>query len=304
MANGRNSVKAAVVQAAPVIMNKEATVEKALTLIKKAASKGAQIIVFPEAFISAYPRGLTFGAVIGSRTMEAREDWLRYYKSSVSVPGNTTEVLGQAAAEANVYLTMGITEKEGGTLYCTVLYFGPDGRLLAKHRKLKPTGLERFVWGEGDGSTLSVIDTPYGTIGGLICWENYMPLARAAMYKKGVSIYIAPTADSRDEWQCTMRHTALEGRCFVLSCNQFVTKNMYPKDLKYYKDLEKEPEIMCPGGSTMIDPLGKYVIEPVYNREEILIADLDLNMIIKSRLDFDPVGHYARPDVLELIIHE
>ncbi len=304
MNNTSKSVKVAVVQAAPVIMNREATVEKALKLIKEAATKGAQVVVFPEAFISAYPRGLTFGAVVGSRTMEAREDWLRYYESSVSVPGEATEILGQAAAEANIYLTMGITEKEGGTLYCTVLYFGPRGELLAKHRKLKPTGLERFVWGEGDGSTLSTVNTPYGTIGGLICWENYMPLARAAMYKKGVSIYVAPTADSRDEWQCTMRHIALEGRCFVLSCNQFVTKDMYPKDLKYYRDLETEPEIMCRGGSTIIDPLGKYVVEPVYDREEILIADLDLDMVIKSRLDFDPVGHYARPDVLELIIHE
>ncbi|HQD41763.1 MAG TPA: carbon-nitrogen hydrolase family protein [Bacillota bacterium] len=304
MTNTQKSVRAAVVQAAPVIMNREATVEKTLTLIKEAASKGARIIVFPEAFISAYPRGLTFGAVIGSRPMESREDWLRYYESSIAVPGETTEILGQAAAEAKAFLVIGVIEKDGGTLYCTSLYFGPDGRLLAKHRKLKPTGLERLVWGEGDGSTLAVVDTPYGKLGGLICWENYMPLARTAMYMKGVSIYVAPTADARDEWQCTMRHIALEGRCFVLSCNQFVTKDMYPKDLMYYKDLEAQPEIMCRGGSTIIDPLGKYVVEPVYNREEILVADLDLDMIVKSRLDFDPVGHYSRPDVFELIIHE
>jgi nitrilase len=304
MTNRPNSVRAAVVQAAPVIMDLKSTVEKALTLIKETASKGAQVVVFPEAFISAYPRGLSFGAVIGSRTAESREDWLRYYNSSVSVPSEITDILGKAAAQAKVYLVMGVIEKDGGTLYCTLLYFGPDGRLLAKHRKLKPTGLERLVWGEGDGSTLSVVDTPYGKLGGLICWENYMPLARTAMYMKGISLYVAPTADARDQWQATIRHIALEGRCFVLSCNQFVTKDMYPKDLMYYKDLEAQPDIMCRGGSAIVGPLGEYVVEPVYDREEILIADLDLDMIIKSRLDFDPVGHYSRPDVFELIIRE
>jgi nitrilase len=298
------SVRVAVVQAAPVIMNREATVEKTLTLVQEAASKGAQIAVFPEAFISAYPRGLSFGAVVGSRTMEGRADWLRYHDSSITVPGETTEILGQAARDANLYLVIGVIEKEGGTLYCTVLYFGPEGKLLAKHRKLKPTGLERFIWGEGDGSTLSVVDTPYGKLGGLICWENYMPLARAAMYMKGVSLYAAPTADARDEWQATIRHIALEGRCFVLSCNQFVTKDMYPKDLMYYGDLETQPDIICRGGSAIINPLGKYIVEPVFECEDILVADLDLSMIIKSRFDFDPVGHYARPDVFELKINE
>jgi nitrilase len=304
MTNTQKSVRVTVVQAAPVIMDRGATVGKTLTLIKEASSKGAQIVVFPEAFISAYPRGLSFGAVVGSRTVESREDWLRYYESSITVPGEVTDILGQAAADANIYLVIGVIEKDGGTLYCTLLYFGPDGKLLAKHRKLKPTGLERFVWGEGDGSTLSVVDTPYGKMGGLICWENYMPLARTAMYMKGVSIYVAPTADARDEWQSTIRHIALEGRCFVLSCNQFVTKDMYPKDLKYYRDLEAQPDIMCRGGSAVVDPLGRYVTKPVYNRKEILVADLDLDMIIKSRLDFDPVGHYSRPDVFELIIRE
>jgi nitrilase len=201
-----------------------------------------------------------------------------------------------------------IIERDGegrnGSLYCTTLFFDPSGNLTAKHRKLKPTGLERFVWGEGDGSTLSVVDTPYGKMGSLICWENYMPLARTAMYSKGVTLYLAPTADSREEWQCTIRHIALEGRCFVFSCNQFVTKDMYPTDLCYYDDLKSQPEIMCPGGSAIVDPLGKYVVEPVYNREEILIADLDLDLVVQSRLDFDAVGHYARPDVFELIIHE
>ena len=304
MDNNNNTVKVAVIQAAPVIMDKKATIAKTLDLMKKAAGKGAKIILFPEAFIPAYPRGLSFGTVIGSRDPRGRKDFFRYFDNSVSVPGDTTEILGKAARQYGVHLVMGIIEREGGTLYCTILYFGPDGRLLGKHRKLKPTGSERIVWGEGDGSTLTVIDTPYGKMGGLICWENYMPLARTAIYGKGTVIYLAPTADSREEWQSTIRHIALEGRCFVLSCNQYVSKDMYPKDLEFYSDLESQPDHMCPGGSAIIDPLGKYVVEPVYNREDILIADLDLTLIPKSRFDFDVMGHYARPDVLQLIVNE
>lgn len=174
--------------------------------------------------------------------------------------------------------------------------------LLGKHRKLKPTGSERLIWGEGDGSTLTVVDTPYGKMGGLTCWENYMPLARTAIYSKGVRIYVAPTADSREVWQCTVRHIALEGRCYVISCNQYVEKSMYPKDLNGYGELQDQPEIMCSGGSCIIDPLGRYAVEPVYNREEILIADLDLDLITQSRLDFDVMGHYARPDVFDFRI--
>ena len=300
------TVRVAAVQSAPVILDRDATVAKALTLIQEAAALGAKIVVFPESYIPAYPRGLSFGFVVGSRTMEGRKDWQRYYDQSVPVPGEVTCQLGQAAKEAGIYLVMGVTERDGeeldSTLYCTTLYFGPQGDLQGKHRKLKPTGSERLIWGEGDGSTLTVIDTPYGKMGGLICWENYMPLARTAMYSKGVRIYIAPTADSREVWQCTVRHIALEGRCYVISCNQYVEKTMYPKNLHGYSDLEQQPEIICSGGSCIIDPMGGYAVEPVYNREEILIADLDLDLITQSRLDFDVMGHYARPDVFEFRI--
>jgi nitrilase len=302
--SNNNTVKVAVIQAAPVIMDKDATVSKALSLMEEAAGKGAKIVLFPEAFIPAYPRGLSFGTVIGSRDPRGRKDFFRYFDNSVAVPGETTEVLGQAARKHGIYLVMGVIEKEGGTLYCTILYFGPDGTLLGKHRKLKPTGSERIVWGEGDGSTLTVIDTPYAKMGGLICWENYMPLARTAIYGKGTQIYLAPTADSREEWQSTIRHIALEGRCFVLSCNQYVSKDMYPEDLEFYSDLESQPDNMCPGGSAIIDPLGRYLVEPVYNREEILLADLDLTLIPQSRFDFDVMGHYASPDVLQLFVNE
>ena len=260
----------------------------------------------PEAYIPAYPRGLSFGFVVGSRTQEGRRDWQRYYDQSVPVPGELTRQLGQAAKDAGIYLVMGVTERDSEgldcSLYCTTLYFGPQGDLLGKHRKLKPTGSERLIWGEGDGSTLTVIDTPYGKMGGLTCWENYMPLARTAMYSKGVRLYVAPTADSREVWQCTVRHIALEGRCYVISCNQYVEKSMYPTDLQGYSDLEQQPEIMCSGGSCIIDPMGQYIAGPVYNKEEILIGDLDLDLITQSRLDFDVMGHYARPDVFDFRI--
>jgi nitrilase len=191
-----------------------------------------------------------------------------------------------------------------GTLYCTLLYFGPDGRLLGKHRKLKPTAAERLVWGEGDGSTLTVLDTGLGKIGGLICWENYMPLARMAMYAKGVELYLAPTADARDSWQATLRHIACEGRCFVLGCNQFVTKAMYPADLPGLEDLAQQPEVMCRGGSAIISPLGDVLAGPLYDQEGILVADLDLAEVARAKFDLDVVGHYARPDVFQLVVNE
>lgn len=301
-----DNVRVALIQAAPIIMDVNKTLDKVENLTKDAKAKGAQIVIFPEAFVPAYPRGLSFGTKIGSRSETGREDWLRYYKNSIEVPSKEADMLSRVAKESKVYLVIGITEKEqdSGTLYCTVLHYAPDGMLLGKHRKLKPTGTERIIWGEGDGSTLPVFDTPYGKMGSLICWENYMPLARMAMYSKGISIYIAPTADAREVWQSTIRHIALEGRCFVLSCNQYVEKRMYPTDLACYEELKSEPDVMCRGGSAIIDPLGQYIVEPVYDREEIIIADLNLDLIIKSRLDFDVNAHYARPDIFQLQVNE
>ena len=308
MTKKKQQIKVAVVQAAPVLFDREATVEKACGLIKQAAEQGAQLILFPEAFIPAYPRGLAFGTVVGSRSPVGRRIWQRYWENTVEVPGPTTLRLGEAAKKANVYLAIGVIERDAarstGTVYCTLLYFGTDGRLLGKHQKLKPTAGERLIWGEGDGSTLTVIQTEIGRIGGLICWENYMPLARMAMYDKGVELYLAPTADARDTWQATLRHIACEGRCFVLGCNQYMTKEMYPDDLKELKELDEQPEIMCRGGSAIISPLGKVLAGPLYEQEGILFADLDLGAIARSKFDFDVVGHYARPDVFQLSVNE
>ena len=242
-------------------------------------------MLLPEAFIPGYPRGLTFGMTVGSRTNAGRALWQLYWENAVDVPGPETEALGAAARAAELFAAVGVIERDRGrcpgTLYCTLLYIGPDGRLLGKHRKLKPTASERLIWGEGDGSTLTVLPTELGRIGGLICWENYMPLARMALYGKGVEIYLAPTADARDTWQATLRHIACEGRCFVLGANQFVTKDMYPPDLPGGEDLVAQPAIMCRGGSAIIGPLGNLLAGPVYDREDLLVAEIDPAEIVR-----------------------
>jgi len=304
--SGEKTVKVAIVQDSSVIMDKDGCIKKVSKLTKEAAQKGAKIVLFPEAFIPAYPRGLSFGTVVGSRTDGGKQDFARYWENSIVIPSPDIDRLSGIAKENNLYLIIGVIErdKNGSTLYCTILYFDPKGEFLGKHRKLKPTGAERLIWGEGDGSTLTVIDTPYGRIGGLICWENYMPLARVAMYEQGLDIYVAPTADARDNWQATMKHIALESRCFVLSCNQFVTKDMYPKDLACYDDLKNQPEIMSKGGSAIYGPDGNLLAGPLVDKAGILYADLDLSVIPKNRYEFDVVGHYARPDVFRLLVNK
>ncbi|QRK07539.1 carbon-nitrogen hydrolase family protein [Archangium violaceum] len=301
-------VRVAVVQAAPALFDLEGTLSRVASWTARAAGTGARLVLFPEAFIPAYPRGLGFGFIVGSRSEAGRRLWQLYNEQSVELPGPAIERLGGIAREHCVYLSIGVIERDRptrGTLYCTQLYFGPDGVLLAKHRKLKPTGSERLIWGEGDGSTLSTVDTPFGRLGGLICWENYMPLARAAMYAKGVDIYLAPTADSRDTWQATMRHIGSEGRCFVLGCNQFVTRDMYPEEVLREEALPADaPHVLSRGGSVIISPFGEVLAGPLWNEEGVLTADLDLGLLTRARLDFDPCGHYARPDIFRLEVDE
>lgn len=302
---------AAVVQTAPVLFDRDATIDKIVSLVAEAAGNGASLVVFPEALVPAYPRGLQFGTVVGSRAPVGRDLWQRYWSESVDVPSAATERIGEAAREHGVYVTVGVIEREGrfgdsagGTLYCTILYYGPDGALLGTHRKLKPTAAERLIWGEGDGSTMTVLDTDIGVLGGLICWEHYMPLARYAMYGKGVQVWVAPTADSRDTWQSTMVHVACEGRCWVLGCNQYVTREMYPEDLPERELLAVQPEVMSRGGSVVVSPLGEVVAGPLWDQEGILYAEIDLAEVSRAKLDFDPVGHYARPDVFRLSVDE
>jgi nitrilase len=295
--------KVAVVQAAPVAFDRERTIEKVHTLVAEAAAQDARLVLFPEAFVSAYPRGLDFGAVIGSRSEEGREDFRRYWESSVDVPGPAVEALGAAARSHRIYLVIGVVEREGGTLYCTALFFAPDGSYLGKHRKIMPTASERLVWGFGDGSTLPVFPTPLGKLGAVICWENYLPLLRTAMYAKGIEIYCAPTADARDSWLASMRHIAVEGRCFVLASNQFNRRRDFPAD--YRSAFGGDPEaVVTRGGSCIVDPFGNFLAGPNTEGEAILTAEIDRAQIIRGKFDLDVVGHYARPDIFELHVDE
>jgi nitrilase len=308
MTQDEKTVRVAVVQAAPSFFDLEGSVEKVVERTSEAAGEGAQLVLFPEAYVGGYPWGLAFGTAVGGRSPAGRRTWERYWKCALEVPGPETERLGEGAKNGGVHLAVGVIERDstfsGGTLFCTLLYFGPDGALLGKHRKLKPTAAERLIWGEGDGSTLPVVDTPFGTVGGLICWENYMPLARMTMYGKGVEIYLAPTADARERWQSTLQHIALEGRCFVLGCNQFVTRDMYPADLEIREELDSWPDTLCRGGSAIYGPLGDLLAGPLWDQEGVLFADLDLGEIARGKFDFDVTGHYARPDVFHLWVNE
>src|SRR5580692_11307505 len=295
--------KAAVVQAAPVIFDRERTLKKVDGLAGEAASQGARLVVFPEAFVSAYPRGMDFGAVFGSRSEAGREQFRRYWESSVDVPGPAVDALARTAKRSRIYLVIGVIERDRGTLYCTVLFFAPDGAHLGKHRKIMPTASERLVWGFGDGSTMPVFETPLWKIGAVICWENYLPLMRATMYAKGIEIYCAPTADARDSWIASMRHIAVEGRCFVLSCNQFNCRRDFPPE--YRSIFGEDPDtVVCRGGSCIVDPFGDFLAGPNTEGEAILIAEIDLRQIVRGKYDFDVVGHYARPDIFQLQVDE
>lgn len=299
----QTSVRAAVVQAGAVPFDTEACVEKAVRLIAEASNLGAKVIVFPEAFIPGYPKGVNYGLVVGARDPAGREEFRLYLEAAIEVPGPQTQRLGEAATAHGAYVVIGVIERENGTCYCTVLFFGPDGSLLGKHRKLMPTVMERVIWGFGDGSTLTVIDSPYGRIGSVICWENYMPMLRMAMYSKNVALYCAPTADDRDTWLASMQHIALEGRCFVLTACQFIRKKDFPDTVRV--SLGDSPEaVLMRGGSAIVNPLGQVLAGPHFGSETILTADLDLNDIGRGKFDFDVAGHYSRPDVFQLNVNE
>src|SRR5579871_6093045 len=285
-------VRAAVIQAGAVPFDSAASLTKAEALIADASGGGVRFVVFPEAFIGGYPKGADFGARVGLRTPEGRELFARYHRNAIEVPGPGTARLGEAARAHGVWLVIGVIERDAGTLYCTALFFAPDGSLAGKHRKLMPTAMERLIWGFGDGSTLPVIETELGRIGAVICWENYMPLLRAAMYAKGIQIYCAPTVDDRETWPGTMRHIALEGRCFVLSACQW-SRNAGAPEAEWIR-----------GGSVIVGPLGQVLAGPNYQGECILTADLDLGEIAEGKFDLDVAGHYARPDVFRLTVHE
>ena len=296
-------VRVAVVQDCPVPFDLAGTLAKVDELIVKAAETGARLVVFPEAFVSGYPKGLDFGARVGMRSPKGRDTFRRYYESALELNSEECRRLGAAARKTATYLVIGVIEKDGGTLYCTVLFFGPDGSLIGKHRKTMPTAMERLIWGFGDGSTLTVLDTDIGRLGAVICWENYMPMLRMAMYGKGIEIYCAPTADDRDTWVPTMQHVALEGRCFVLSACQFLRRGDCPDDYDALQGNDPNTVLMR-GGSCIVSPLGQLLAGPDFQGAAILTADLDLGEIAKGKFDFDVTGHYARSDIFRLHVNE
>lgn len=297
------TIRAAVVQAASIPDDAAAAADKAVRLITEAAAGGAKIAVFPEAFIGGYPKGASFGTVVGQRTPEGREAYRRYYTAAVALGGPEVAAIRQAASAHNMVVVVGVIERAGSTLYCTALILDGAHATMDIHRKLMPTAAERLVWGFGDGSTLPVVKTDIGNVGAVICWENYMPALRLAMYGKGVSLYCAPTADDRDSWLPTMRHIAVEGRCFVLSACQYIRRSAYPAD--YVCALGDDPDtLLMRGGSVIVDPLGRVLAGPNFEGEAVLYADIDLDDVIRGRYDFDAVGHYARPDVFKLSVDE
>ncbi len=296
-------VQVAVVQAAPVLIDTRASLQKLADLTADAARAGARLVVFPEAFIAGYPKGHDFGVRVGLRSPEGRDEFRRLFESAIAVPSEATEFIGNVARKNGVHLVAGVIEKDGGTLYCTALIVAPDGSLVGKHRKVMPTAMERVIWGAGDGSTLPVVATDIGRIGSVICWENYMPLLRTAMYAKGIELYCAITVDDRDTWIPTVTHIALEGRCFVLSACQVLGRSDLPAD--YPTDrIPASQQMLIRGGSCIIGPLGKILAGPTYGAECILSAELELAELPGAKFDFDVVGHYARPDVFRLEVNE
>ena len=287
------------VQDSSVPFDAAASAEKTCRLIAEAAHKGAELVLFPEAFLGTYPKGLTFDAPVGRRLPEGREDFLRYYNGAVEIGGPELRDIEKAARQNGIFVVLGIIERGGSTLYCTVVFIDPKKGVAGKRRKLMPTGSERLIWGLGDGSTLDVVDSELGKIGAVICWENYMPALRSAMYAQGVEIYCAPTADDRLTWLPSLQHIAMEGRCYVLSACQFIRRSDFGDN--YRSVLAKNPDdVVMRGGSAIVGPLGDILAGPVFDQRTILYAELEHAILVKSKMDFDPVGHYARPDVFSL----
>jgi nitrilase len=275
------------------------TLDRILGYADAIRSAGVQLVVMPEALLGGYPKGADFGARVGYRTSQGRDAFLHYWRAAIEVPGPQTDALGELARSTGAALVVGVIERDTTTLYCTALFFSARGELTGKHRKLVPTAMERLIWGQGDGSTLYTMDTDAGRIGAAICWENYMPLLRTAMYAKGLDIWCAPTVDERDIWQTSMRHIAYEGRLFVVSACQYQPPPAASPVIDWPRD---RPLIR--GGSVIVSPLGEVLAGPVYGREDLLVATVDLDDVVRGRYDLDVTGHYARPDVFTLTVDE
>jgi nitrilase len=298
----RERLTVACAQVEPVVFDRDATIEKLAATTAEAAGKGAKLVVFPEAVVPAYPSSIWAKALAGWEEDGAKEAFALLAREAVDVPGPAERRLGEIAREHELWLVTGVTERDPahpGTLYNSLLFHGPDGALALKHRKLVPTNHERLVWGLGDGGGLEAVETPYGRLGGLVCWENYMPLARFALYESGVELYVASTADDSEGWQSTLVHIARESRCFVISPSHFQRAASYPDDFPLRRMLDGV-DVIGRGGSAILGPDGAYLAGPLWDEEGVLYAELDPARLDEERQRFDPVGHYHRPDVLGL----
>ncbi len=295
----------ALVQAAPVMFDKKKCTEKVLSYIEECARHGAELIVFPELFIPGYPYGMTYGFTVGSRTAEGRKDWMTYYENSLFADGPEMRRIIESAKEHHVYVSLGYSERDPvtATLYNSNMMIAPDGTAM-NHRKLKPTGSERVVWGDGNQDFFPVMDTPWGPMGNLICWESYMPLARCALYEKGISIYISPNTNDNAEWQHTIRHIAIEGHCYFINADMVFRRSDYPMTASGEAEIAALPDIVCRGGSCVIDPFGHDASETLWDEEGVIYAELDMQKVPASRMEHDVCGHYARPDILHLDVKE
>src|SRR6266436_634857 len=299
------AVKVACVQVEPVILDREATLDRLEQLAAEAAGKGAELIVFPETFVPVYPSSRWAKAFAAWQNDGAKRVFAQIAQNSIAVGSPSELRLGAVARELGIWLATGVNEVEPeqpGTIYNALLYHSPDGVLALHHRKLIPTNHERLVWGQGDGRGLHAVETGFGRIGGLICWENYMPLARTAIYESGVEIYIASTADDGAAWQQTLVHIARESRAYVVAPAHFQLESAYPDDFPLAAEIEGAGTIGR-GGSAILAPDGSYLAGPLYDEEAILYAELDPARLLAERQRFDPVGHYSRPDVLRLAIN-
>src|SRR5712691_1950447 len=291
----REQVRVACAQVEPLVFDRDATLDKLESVAADVAAKCAKLVLFPETFVPVYPSSRWAHALAVSGK-GGKELWARLARASVTVPSAETDRIGAIAKQHALVVAVGVNELDGGTLYNTLLVFTPDGELALRHRKLMPTNHERMVWGLGDGSGLETIDTGLGRVGGLICWENFMPLARAALYESGLDIYLAPTADDSESWQESVRHIAREARAFVLSCCVYQRASSYPDDVP----IAEGPDLLGRGGSAVVGPDGEYLAGPLWDEERILFADLDPDLLFAERQRFDAAGHYSRPDVLHL----
>jgi len=291
----------AAVQATPAFLDREATLVRVDALVQEAAAAGAQLVVFPETFVPGYPDWVWRSVPWAAPSSHLHQ---RLLDQAVTVPGPATDAMRASAAKARVYLAVGINEREphGSTIYNSILFIDPDGEIIGVHRKLMPTGAERLVWGQGDGSGLLVFDTPFGRVGGLICWENYMPLARAALYAQGIDLYLAPTWDNSDVWVPTLRHIAREGRCYVLGVNSVLRGSDVPPDAGAGDLYGDETDWMSRGNTAIVGPDGRILAGPISEETGILYAEVDCGNVARQRMQFDACGHYSRPDVFTLTV--